>query len=398
MKTKNPNFLDALPTVLYADDVVGELAVRGAKGTLSTEERDALLAKCSTGEYVELFIDILAFEQTPKPNRNAIRFADDALDELAASGVNTVFLADHNQRTAAQRGGTIVASTLERKGTKAQLRQTVKLTHPAFVANALRGLVDRFSIGWEGKGPVLCSICNTSFYKCAHWPGETYDKKVCEVVFTKAGLLETSTVNVPAVPQAQIEGIRAALALDRGPLPQSKGTRMNDELIALLGLAATASDTEITEAVKKLQAKSETLAARNATLEGDVKRATEQLAAHAATEAQRTEDAFFAEALAQGKLAANSPEIESLRKLYRLDANEVRAMLAARAPITPVGQPLQSAGKTVEASADDSDAAIVKALAARAKLEPQAYVALLDKLGVKTSEDLRRHAERVLQH
>ena len=85
MKTKHPNFLDALPTVLYADDVVGELAVRGAKGTLSTEERDALLAKCSTGEYVELFIDILAFEQTPKPNRNAIRFADDALDELAAS-------------------------------------------------------------------------------------------------------------------------------------------------------------------------------------------------------------------------------------------------------------------------------------------------------------------------
>lgn len=398
MKTKHPNFLDALPTVLYADDVVGELAVRGAKGTLSTEERDALLAKCSTGEYVELFIDILAFEQTPKPNRNAIRFADDALDELAASGVNTVFLADHDQRTAAQRGGTIVASTLERKGTKAQLRQTVKLTHPAFVANALRGLVDRFSIGWERKGPVLCSICNTSFYKCAHWPGETYDKKVCEVVFTKAGLLETSTVNVPAVPQAQIEGIRAALALDRGPLPQSKGTRMNEELIALLGLAATASDTEITEAVKKLQAKSETLAARNATLEVDMKLVAEQLAAHAATEAQRTEDAFFAEALAQGKLAANSPEIESLRKLYRLDANEVRAMLAARAPITPVGQPLQSAGKTVEASADDSDAAIVKALAARAKLEPQAYVALLDKLGVKTSEDLRRHAERVLQH
>lgn len=397
---KNPQFLDALPHVLFADDIAGEFTLRSAKGTLSAEERDGLLAKCAAGEYVELFIDILAFEQSAKPNRNAIRFADDSLEELAATGVGTVFLADHDQRTAAQRGGTIVASALERKGSKAQLRQTVKLTAPEFVASALRGLVDRFSIGWESKGPVLCSICNTAFHQCAHWPGVTYDKKLCEVVFTKAGLLETSTVNVPAVPTAQIEGIRAALAVqERGPMPQSKGTRMDKEtLIALLGLAVTASDTEVIDAVKKLHAKSETLAARNAALEADVAKATAQLAVLAATEAQRTEDAFFAEAVAQGKLAANAPEAESLRKLYRLDATEVKAMLAARAPVTPVGQPTQSAGKAVAPSEADSDAALVQALASRAKVDVKAYVTLLDKMGVKTSEQLRAHAERTLAH
>lgn len=195
--------------------------------------RDELLAKCAAGEYVEVDVDLLAYEQrTGATNRNYVRFRDGAMTKLGSSGVGKPFLRDHEQRDVNARAGTIIASKTEKRGDgDYAVKMTARLTAPWAVELALRGLLSSVSIGWLATGPVECSVCKAAIYtKCYHFPGDrlseatdelgnkkyVWDRKgslVVEWVFTEAELTETSVVNVPGVASAGIEEVRAALAL-----------------------------------------------------------------------------------------------------------------------------------------------------------------------------------------
>ena len=196
----------------------------GSGFAISNEDRDALLAKCAAGEHVRLVIEVLAYEhKLGTPNRRFVRIVDGAVQAAATSAEGRPFIRDHEQANSLARGGTILESRAVRRGPNDYaIMMSVELTAPWAVELALRGLLTTVSIGMNPTGPVLCSHCGTEILTdCYHLPGEEIATKagtvVCEWLFTAVEIVELSAVNVPAVPGAHIEGIRAALsaALDR---------------------------------------------------------------------------------------------------------------------------------------------------------------------------------------
>ena len=186
---------------------------------LTNETRDQLLAKCAAGEYVRLVIEVLAYEHKDgEPNRRFVRIRDGAVLSAAKTAVGRPFLRDHAQGNQLARAGTILESRGVRRGNgDYAVEMTVELTAPWAVELALRGLLTFVSIGMNPTGPVLCSYCGTEILaECLHMPGEKIaakgDPVACEWVFTSVEIVECSAVNVPAVPGAHIEGIRAALS------------------------------------------------------------------------------------------------------------------------------------------------------------------------------------------
>lgn len=342
--------LEAFDTAACRGDGGGQvLAARATvEGTsLTSEQRDQLLEACKAGAHVELYIDILAYEQRDgESNRNYVRFRNGAMTALGRSGVNSVFLADHNQREVSARGGTIVASRTERRGPgDFAVLQTVKLTAPWAVEAALRGLMDRFSIGWSPQGDRLCSICATSIMRCAHWPGEVYEGKTCEIIFQAAELIETSSVNVPAVPGAQIEGIRAALTAAKGGALPRKETHMDDpKLLAMLGLAATASEAEVTKAVESLQERLKLAEQQRDELAARTVEADRKVAEFEAVLAEQGADRFVADAIRDGKVTPGD-HADAMRAFYLKDHAAALAMLASMPVVTPVGVARQTAAE-----------------------------------------------------
>lgn len=353
---------------------VGVLTARTPGGAaLSAEQRDALLAKAVAGEYVELEIDILAYEQqTGVRNRNSVRFRDGAMMALGRSGRGTPFLRDHNQGSVLSRGGTILESDTKKLDEgHYQIVQTVKLTAPWAVELALRELLDSASIGWRPTGPILCSVCDEPVFSvCWHFPGDDLSEKeakalgvdpatIVEWVYTDAELRETSGVNVGGVPTARIQGIRAAMAeclsevvpdlravlADGGEIAGMFPGKedMPPELLKLLGLAATASESEVLAAVKKLNEGALSDRAENAVLAAELKKHEGAIAQLEATERKRQQDEFVLNAFNEGKIKKG--EEAEWRALY--EANSARAveLMAAKKPgsATPVGVPPQHA-------------------------------------------------------
>ena len=69
-----------------------------AGGDITPALRDELLAKCKAGEYVELHVDLIAYEQKAGvANRKFVRFRDGAMMRLGSSGRGRPFLRDHEQ-------------------------------------------------------------------------------------------------------------------------------------------------------------------------------------------------------------------------------------------------------------------------------------------------------------
>lgn len=351
-------------------DVAGEVAVlelrAGGQAVKTDGRRGELLAKLGAGELVEVEIDFLAYEQMPgKLNRKAVRFRDGALVALGRSGRGTPFLRDHAQRDLEARAGTVIASVTEKVGDgHYQIRQTARVTAPWAVEALLRGNLDRFSIGWNPTGDVLCSACNKPVYSvCYHYPGDRLREQevdgakklvrdragsiVVEWVFTDAELVETSAVNVPAVPSTQIEGIRAALcALDSvsggdSPPEEKVMEKLKVALVALLGLAATASDDEVITAVKTKGDKLNALEAQNAELTKlQARLAAEAEAARVAIASRELEE-FIAGAVKERKLIRGSAMETSLRAYWQSDKDGATKLLESMLAISPVGEPGQ---------------------------------------------------------
>jgi len=223
--------------------VDGAVVMLKSNGTDVTDVlRDELLAKCSSGQYVELELDVLAYEQEAgKPNRNYVRIKDSAMMAFGKTGAGKPFIRDHEHQNSMAVCGKIMQCETEKRGEGSYaVRQKVTLTAPWAVELALRNLMSTVSISWRATGAVKCSSCDEQVLtKCWHWPGDRLSEKtgddgvkrkmrdragdiVVEWVYDSAEILETSPVPVPAVPTARIDGIRTKLS-------ETLGININDD-------------------------------------------------------------------------------------------------------------------------------------------------------------------------
>lgn len=320
---------------------------------LSDDQRDELLAKCAANEYVRLVIEVLAYEHKEgAPNRRFVKIRDGNVLTAARTAEGRPFLRDHAQGNQLARAGTILQSRgVRRDAGDYAIEMVVELTAPWAVDLALRNLLTFVSIGMNPTGPVLCSFCGTEiFTECDHILGEEIVGKpgtepvTCEWIFTSVEIVECSAVNVPAVPGAHIEGIKAALSLSLfgGEPPEGISKPMREYLLKILGLAATASDDEINAAV-------ESQGKNLLTLKAELGIANKDLAIVAAErealkQAKLAADAksFIDEAVSLGKIAPSDTETWS--NLYALDSAKAVELMAKRSPsqATPVGAPRQA--------------------------------------------------------
>lgn len=368
---KLPASLVDMATVARASGPSAPCTLRAVGGGAITPElRDEMLARCAAGGHVELELEVLAYEQRAgEQNRNFVRFRDGGLMAMGRSGVGTPFLRDHDQDSALARGGTVIASQTQKRGDgDYAIRQTVRLTAPWAVELALRGLLSGVSIGWDPSARATCSLCTLDYWRgCMHIAGRRYraitdpasatpayaedlaGPMVCERVYGDASLVETSAVNVPAVPEAHIEAIRASLALSSGAKPQGKNVTML-KLIALLGLAATAGEDEVVIAVTKLKSDRATDATELQVIKAELGVANAELATHRATARKAAEDKLITDAIARGAMAPGSNDEKLVRELYGHSPERANALLAERASgsVTPV----RTAPQTQPAPAD----------------------------------------------
>lgn len=203
------------------------LRARTASGrdALATADREKILTDLATGADRRVVIETIVFQQqADSRNRNFVRFKPGILKRFAASFVGLPFLRDHAQCELEARGGTILTSEWVGDKDGGELRQEIELAAPWAVDAALRGLMDRFSIGWVNTDAVVCSICDEPYHRswfgaypsCNHMPGDvTEDEDVVEMIVMGAEGIETSAVNTPAVEGTGVEAIRTQLAMSR---------------------------------------------------------------------------------------------------------------------------------------------------------------------------------------
>lgn len=321
-----------------------QLAIRDQGEALSEARRIELLQAVRAGEHVELELTIMPFRQDRGViNRNAVRFKEGALSGLGKSGSKTPFLRDHQQRDVMARGGTVTASKMlkdEAQDGAYLLQQTVRLTKPWAVEGVLDGTIDRFSIGWNPTGPVLCSACETPVWQsCYHYPGDVISvgetKFTVEWVFTKAELVETSAVSVPAVVGTEIEEIRAALSVAAQQLGARPPRTRMEKLLKELGLQPTATEQDGVAAVKALKS-------REVDLLKELAAAQVELAQHTAKLDVQLEEALIQEGIRAGKIPPGGQLEKSVRRMFSLDRKEAAEMVAAMAVIVPLGSKRQS--------------------------------------------------------
>jgi hypothetical protein len=333
----------ALTTSLAKAPTELKLRRPGALAGMSTEERDAMLADAVAGKYVRLEVDATTYIQTAEPNRNFVRFKDSILSRLAKSFAGVPLLRDHKQNDSHARGGTVIDSKLvDHPGGKA-FQMTFELTEPGIVADALRGLVDRFSIGWNPLAPLTCSVCKLDMFDwwaeepCLHYPGDVVEVKgnkvVVEGVYQDAEGLELSSLSVPGVRGTEVQDIRAALAAVRTN-PSARPTQEKTMSIRKqLGLGEDATDEQVAAKLEAIKASSD---------------ANAQLAAEART----------AQATAEAQLTAvNASRHEAEVDLLILSATK------------RVGQVLGADGKPVETELTKSIRGVAKALGIKAAAE-----------------------------
>lgn len=239
--TRNPNISAALREKAILEmgsvtqtDVVFGVTYNGQE--ITSQLRDELLQKLAAGQFVELELDVLAYEQQDGVrNRNNVRLRNGAIMAMATSCKGRPFLKDHQQHDSDAVLG-VITNSVGQKVTDGhyKVNQKVALRDPKAVGQALRGLLSAVSISWRATADVCCSVCESPvFTDCYHFPGEKVrkvsidgkstfvrDRKngdtVVEWVYNGAEGLETSTVPVPAVKTAKINDIKAQIMLAAG--------------------------------------------------------------------------------------------------------------------------------------------------------------------------------------
>lgn len=355
--------------------IVGEvLAFRVGGVELDQAKRTTLLAAAVAREIVELEVDLLSYEQkTGERNRKYFRFRDGAMMSIGKTGSRTPFLRDHEKWDVRAISGRVATSQSKKLDDgHYQILQTVVLTEPESVERALRGNLFAVSIGANPTGPVLCSHCETEVFEdCWHFPGQELqldsgEKHVVEWIYTEAELIETSEVPIGAVRNAGPQSIRAAIeaAIGAAPegareLPRKNETmsKLSPAALAKLGLAATASEEEVTAAVEKLHG--------DAAAAAKAKQDLAILQLEQKINGQSPADLFIKAALDTGRI--KPVEEANWRELFQLSPDRARTLMEQRAPqaATPVGGQRQSDTKdaddhAVAAAATGGDAKLAK--------------------------------------
>ena len=372
------------------------LELRAAPGgeKLTQAAADELLAKAVARDRVSVVMSVLAYEQGRRDakgvvlkNRKGVRVRNGAMQALGRSGKGTPFMRDHEQRNSLAKSGTVIESKTTQLTDDGhfQVLQEVELTEPTAVERALRGLVSAVSVGLEPLGPVTCTACKTEiFTSCFHWPFDVVKLKdgsevEVEWEYSEAGLRETSEVPIGAVHHAAVQSVRAQLdaqlsgvgtPLGADHTPPKESSLMKMKLLALLGLAATASDDEVLAAVEAQQSANKADKAELAIKTSELSAFQKDIDALKADKAKRDEDAFILGALSTGRIGKGDEE--QWRALFLADSKRAVELMAKREPntATPVGAPRQSDQKPepkIELSSEKPGFATPKgALAARA--------------------------------
>ena len=243
MTKKNQRVMENL--VIHSEPLVSTLMVStdGQELTVDGPMRRVLRERLAAGELDELVFRAVVF-RAEYPNSNYLRFRDEDLAGFAGSFAGQPFLRDHDARRIESRGGTIRESALW----GSEFVQEIGLTVPRDIEAFLNGQIDRFSISWYWQ-KIVCSVCERDWLgaQCVHWPGQTYDGQVCELIFEGPRGKETSAVNAPAV---QGTGVLAELMalkrqdLAREPVQTKKDeVMMSDEVEMVMEPAASAPST-----------------------------------------------------------------------------------------------------------------------------------------------------------
>ena len=349
----------------------GAAILRDSGGVLDAAAKAKLIEAVRGGSHVELSIRAITFRQRDgSPNKNHLRFKRSKLGDIATSFVGKPSLVDHDKHSQSSRIGTITASeAVPLPGGWTGFRQTIRVVKPHAVISVLDGTIDRFSIGWDPRGTVICTVHKVDvrsrascYWKEDCYPGKSVEvdgkAEIAEYEWQSTEGLETSGVNTPAVTGTKIEDIRTALAaeLSLSIEPEHsddyrKDPRMNlaAMLATVLGANATLSEADLVRGVEDL--KSGKLAAEQER-DSAIKRA--ELAESKIAEAQAAElstkvDAILADAYKAGKLlksrdkvtgaALASPRETFLRRIAKSDGlAALEAELAEYPIVVPVGR------------------------------------------------------------
>ena len=334
------------------------LALRSApEKAITVAEREQLIADARAGKLVRVEMDALVYVQRATPNRNLVRFREGLLTRLARSFKGAPMLRDHEQGNLAARGGRVIASEIVKdghglaEGEKA-IRQTLELVEPWAVEAALRGTIDRFSIGWHSTGDTVCSICGEAMSRgwffvasdCEHDLGQEYDGQVCQLEYTEAEGIEVSAVTVPAVVGTEVEDIRAALAAarQRGHTPGSK--HMDERIVKALGLAEGASEAQVLAEIERQSTLLGAVQAANRRLGEELATAQAELGRSAKVEHARRVESLRERGRAEGKLIPGSDTERRVLAIAETQLELAEGLIKDLPPATPVGQAPQAAG------------------------------------------------------
>jgi len=388
---------------------------------LDADQRARLVAGMRGGQVPpKLHMQVVAFRQPTKPNRNFVRFVGgtDRLARMAQSFAGVPFLRDHAQRNTLARGGSVLQSTLREAPDGPEFVQAIELAAPWAIEAALLGLIDRFSIGWHTTGDTLCSVCQAPLWEgeCFHYPGDVVDGARVEAQITAADGVETSTVIVPAVIGTGVEAVRAAYlarlerrpasiyvhglrrgavaAIDRALSNQGKPKELKtmDRLTSSLGLAEDAPDEDIAAAVVKLKDDRDRAAAQlevERQAHGKAKARADELAAELAKR-QKAEDAVAVDALLDRLRSKVGHKLGEDKKPIRggTDAEKYLLSVAERS-IEEAGRFVDSLPQVIPTRLQSRETQETRDLTARQRSTRR----MDDSLGL-TAEDFAKYAPR----
>lgn len=346
-------------------EVDGELAPDKldlrAQDNDSKERRKDLLRLVRSGEQVDVLMTARVYTQRDgTQNRNGVRFRPGMMRRFARSFEGAPFLRDHKQRDSLAVGGVIVESKMVEEADGSRwIRQLIRLSAPWAVELALTGLINKFSIGWDPTGPIMCTACNADWSECRHRPLQEVEDDngklhIVEAEFTEAVGIESSVVPIPGVEETSADDVRAALctlANKRGtPQKESPVMSLLAKLAKSLGVDVDADEaTVLASATRVIVERTELKVKLDA-----------ELAAHAAT---------------KEALAAANAKVEEVEK-HKLSA-EITSLLTQAVKDGKIKPQLNESGERVKSVLE----AAIEEMGAKLGLEAaREYVAGLPRI------------------